>query len=178
MMNKMLTALLALLLLLALPLVAQDKIYKVVDADGNVIYTDQKPDDDSEPLDLPELSIVDPVEIGTLPARAQDAPEAAPELIFSIDSPMQDETIWNTGFTVDVQMSLNTNIPAGTQIVLFVDGEQKATTRALSTTLRDVYRGPHTLRAELQSETGQVLASTDSVRFFIQQQSALRPRPG
>lgn len=178
MMNNMLAALLALMLLSALPLMAQDKIYKVVDADGNVTYTDQKPDDDSEPIDLPELSIVDPVEIGTLPARAQGEAEAAPELAFSIASPMQDETIWNTGFTVDVQMSLNTEVPVGAQIVLFVDGEQKATTRALSTTLRDVYRGPHTIRAELQTQTGQVLASTQSVRFFIQQQSALRPRPG
>ena len=176
MMNRMLIALLA--LMLALPLAAQDRIYKTVDADGNVIYTDQKPSDDAEPIDLPELSVVDPVEIGTLPARPQRAADEAPELVFSIASPIQDETIWNTGFTVDVRMSLSTEMPAGSQIVLFVDGEQKATTRALSTTLRDVYRGPHTLRAELQTQTGQVLASTESVRFFIQQQSVLRPRPG
>lgn len=178
--NKLQIMLTALLIALLLPVMAQDRIYKTVDADGNVVYTDQKPTSDAEPLDLPELTVVEPVAIGELPARDQnDSADAPTDLNFRIVSPTQDEIIWNTAYTVDVQMAIEGNLPPGTEIVLFVDGDRKATTRGLSTTLNEVYRGPHTLYAELRlRQDGQTIATTDPVRFIIQQQSALRNQPG
>ncbi|MEM1080490.1 MAG: DUF4124 domain-containing protein [Pseudomonadota bacterium] len=170
--------LIAVLLSVALTATAEDAIYKTVDEDGNVVYTDQRPSTDAEPLDLPELTVVDPVEIGTAAPQATEAAEAPPPMELRIVSPLQDETIWNTGYTVDVQLDLTTVMPAGGEIHLFVDGEHKATTRALSTTLNEVFRGPHTMYAELRDGGGQVLATSDPVRFIIQQQSALRNRPG
>ena len=178
MLNKLLILLVT--VLLALPLMAEDKIYKTVDEDGNVVYTDQKPSDDAEPVDLPELTIVDPVEIGTAPAPNSNGSQNQDQnqMTFRIVSPTQDETIWNTAYTVDVRLELSTGIPPGAQIALFVDGQLKTTTQSLSATLTEVFRGPHTLRAELQTQNGRVIASTESVNFIIQQQSALRPRPG
>ncbi|MDT8320840.1 MAG: DUF4124 domain-containing protein, partial [Xanthomonadales bacterium] len=37
---------------------AEGKIWKVVDENGNVIYTDQAPHDGSKPMELPGLSII------------------------------------------------------------------------------------------------------------------------
>ena len=36
------------------------EVYKTVDKDGNVIYTDQPPDPQSKPMDLPGLSVIAP----------------------------------------------------------------------------------------------------------------------
>ncbi|MEM7054991.1 MAG: DUF4124 domain-containing protein, partial [Pseudomonadota bacterium] len=126
---------LGLALLLALPLMAEDKIYKTVDAEGNVVYTDQKPSEDAVPVDLPELTIIDPVEIGTqavAPEQNDDRNQDANEMTFRILSPTQDETIWNTAYTVNVQLELSPDIPPGAQIALFVDGVLKTTTQSLS----------------------------------------------
>ena len=35
------------------------EIYKVVDKDGNVTFTDQSPGDGSQPMNLPELSVIE-----------------------------------------------------------------------------------------------------------------------
>ena len=43
---------------LPLTLAAQGEIYKVVDKDGNVTFTDQRPSDTAQPMDLPPLSVI------------------------------------------------------------------------------------------------------------------------
>ena len=45
--------------LLSVSVVWAADIWKVVDEDGNVTYTDQQPKDGSKPMDLPELSIIE-----------------------------------------------------------------------------------------------------------------------
>ncbi len=48
-------------MMLAAPLAAQSsgEIYKVVDEDGNVTFTDQRPSAQAEPMDLPPLSVIE-----------------------------------------------------------------------------------------------------------------------
>lgn len=172
----------AVLAISAWPAAAQE-IYRVVDEDGNVTYTDRKPDDGSAPLDLPELSVVEPGELGNVEvAGVPDQPrrdrERAPELTFRITSPSQEETIWNTAMELPVQMQLEIELPPGAQIVLFLDGQPQPPVQSTSITLEGVERGPHNLRAELQTSSGRVLATTEPVTFFMRQQSALHPRPG
>lgn len=174
------------LLLSAVPSSAQE-IYRVVDEDGNVTYTDRKPDDGSDPMDLPELSVVEPGKLGDPevvgagesagePARSDR--EEAPNLAFRITSPGQEDTIWNTAMQLPVQLELGVDIPPGAQIVIFLDGQPQQAIQSTSTTLEGVERGPHELRAELQTASGRVLARTEPVTFFMRQQSALHPRPG
>ena len=44
-------------LLVAVPATAQ--VYKCVQEDGTVVYTDQRCSDDAQPMDLPELTVMD-----------------------------------------------------------------------------------------------------------------------
>ncbi len=104
-MNKGMIRAVFLLVFLLLPLVAfsQGEIYKVVDKDGNVTFTDQRPNSNAKPVDLPPLSVVetDPV---AAPATAATDPAAqepqAPTLRqlrkqfsdFRINSPQPEET--------------------------------------------------------------------------------------
>ncbi len=174
---------LALALMFSAPPAAAQEIYRVVDEDGNVTYTDRKPDDGSEAMDLPELNVVEPGKLGDpevagVEAPTREAREEAPTLTFRITSPGQEETIWNTAMQLPVQLELGVDLPPGAQIVIFLDGQPRQSTQSTSTTLEGVERGPHELRAELQTASGRVLATTEPVTFFMRQQSALHPRPG
>lgn len=67
---------------LAQPLFAQESggIYKVVDEEGNVTYTDQRPNDAAVPMDLPELSVIktDPAPAAAAPTAAEDQADRPP----------------------------------------------------------------------------------------------------
>ncbi|MDX1625187.1 MAG: DUF4124 domain-containing protein [Wenzhouxiangellaceae bacterium] len=176
--NARLAAPIALLIAAAaLPLAAQE-IYKTIDEDGNVVYTDQKPSEDAKPLKLPELTIVD---AERMPDRAPSTGSSETQTIepveveFRIASPEPDEIIVNTGYRVDVRVELGVDLPPGAQVAYYVDGELKKTVPSLSTTLEEVFRGPHELRAELQTSGGRVLAETGAVSFFMRQHSRLQP---
>ena len=60
-MNKGMICALTCCMMLAAPLAAQStgEIYKVVDEDGNVTFTDQRPSAQAQPMDLPPLSVIE-----------------------------------------------------------------------------------------------------------------------
>ena len=60
-MNKGMISALITLVFFLLPSAAfsQGEIYKVVDKDGNVTFTDQRPGAEAEPMDLPPLSVIE-----------------------------------------------------------------------------------------------------------------------
>lgn len=157
---------------------AQD-IYKTVDEDGNVVYTDQKPSEDAEPVRLPELTVVDPVEIGDPDAarsEEQEPPDSAGPPI-QIVSPAAEETIWNTAYRLPVSVAVDGRIPSSAQLVYLIDGEERMTTRAQSIELEEVFRGEHQLRVEMRNDQGDVLSQAGPVTFFMRQHSRLHPNP-
>lgn len=163
-------------LLAWLPLAATE-IYKTYDEHGNPVYTDQKPSEDAEPVDLPNLTIMDPVDAPQPPpAQPRARTQEADDLTFRIASPEHEEHIWGTGNTLPVQIDSSISLPPGALVVLYLDGRPQTPFTGLSTTLEQIERGEHTLRAELQSSSGRVIASTDEVTFYMRQASALHPR--
>jgi hypothetical protein len=165
------------LCLMALPLAAQN-IYKTVDENGNTVFTDQRPSEDAEPLQLRELTVVEPVEIGDPQALTQNAtPPPDVSIPVRIISPSVEETIWNTAFRLDVSVEVGAPLPSGARLAYLIDGTQRALTREQSVSIEEVWRGEHQLQVELRAEDGRVLGSSAPVRFFMQQASALnRPR--
>jgi hypothetical protein len=175
-----------LLLLLPLALSAQGQIYKVVDKDGNVIYTDQRPSTDAQPMDLPPLSVIQ-TDNETPAVPAQDALAAeAPALPltpgelrrqfsdFRLTRPAPEETFWGTENSVVVAWESSQPIPPAFRVVVFVDGEARpATGGAMDLTLD---RGEHKVYAELRDGRNRRIVATDPVTFFIQQHSVNRAR--
>lgn len=170
------------LALAAAPIVAQE-IYKTVDANGNVVYTDRKPSEDAQPVTLPELTVVDPVELGDRAAvdasdgdRTLDE-QPASDFGLSIVSPQPEATIRNTAYVLSVQVATDRELPSGTRLVYLVDGEVREQSRALSTEIDEVWRGEHQLAVELRSGDGDVLASAGPVKFYMHQPSRLNRSP-
>lgn len=160
------------------PALAQT-IYKTVDENGNVVYSDTNPDGDGERVTLRELSVVKPGNLETpqageetAAAAAREQSSEAAEVGLRILSPEPEETIWNTAYVLSVQVGVTGALPEGAQLAYIVDGEVKQTTRSTSVQLSEVFRGEHTLSVELRGGSGRVLSSAGPVTFYMRQGSA------
>ena len=132
--NGMIRALVcASLLAAAFALHAAGEIYKGVDKDGNVTYTDQRPTDAAEPLDLPPLSVIAADVPPSEPApQATEAEQQAKSPTtgelrrrfadFRITQPQQEQTFWGTANTVVVAWGSSQPIPSELSVRLVIDG--------------------------------------------------------
>jgi hypothetical protein len=190
-MNKGLIRVLVPLAILLLPLSAfsQGEIYKVVDKDGNVTFTDQRPTTEAQPMDLPPLSVIkSDVQVPEPPAAAtagaaveQPNPPTTKELKrqfrdFKITRPQPEETFWGTANTVVVSWGSSQPISSGMSVRLFVDGAGQNAAAMGGVTLT-LDRGEHQVYAELRDEGNRRIATTDTVTFFVKQNSVNFNRP-
>lgn len=139
-------------------------IYRVVDENGNVTYTDQKPAEDAEPLDLPDINVIsenDP-EVEEL-IEPEPADGAVEPLQLTIAEPAEDAVIANSDGRIDIRLDSNLDIPPAAQMVVYLNDQPQPPIRSLELTLSDLSPGEYRLRAELQTPSGRVLAETESV---------------
>jgi hypothetical protein len=144
---------LAVLLAAALP--AQAEVYRWVDKDGVIHYTDQPPTKDAKPAQLPPIQTI----TGGLGAAAVPAPKTGPAggqadqagapagIALSILSPSPEETVRRAERTLNVAVGLQQPLPEGAGLVYYLDGnpQNSPPTQSLSYTLTNVERGSHLL---------------------------------
>jgi len=168
-------------LLLALP--GQAAMYKWVDEQGNISFSD-RPQPGAEQL---EEVRVQTYKAPSLPAtlRSGDQEKAETEAPagydkFRIVNPEPEEAIRDNGGTVVVQLNIVPGLQAeaGHRITVTLDG--KAVIEGQSTTqyrLTNVERGTHTVQATVSDESG-VVASSQSVTFHLLRHSVQHNRVG
>jgi len=108
------------------------------------------------------------------PATAEEA--VRPYTVFNVIQPSQQETLWNIGTVVNVQVDLQPGLQTGHHLGAYLDG-QLVDVGATGTQfqLTDVFRGTHTLQAVvLDASGGEVLRSL-AVTFMVQQTSIQNP---
>lgn len=162
------------LLAVALPLVALAGTYKWVDKNGNVHYSDTPPPEGAQEVELPKPMTFEAPDVPHRPAPDRVEAEAAPAYRrFEFISPKQDQVFWAVGGEVPVQLAVEPALRDGDRVQLFVNGELTANSPlgGLGTTLTDVYRGAHSLRAVIVDVDGNEILSTAPVTFHVKQRS-------
>jgi len=172
-------------LILPLAVFSQGEIFKVVDEDGNVTFTDQRPNNAAEPMDLPPLSVIETdiqvPEPAVETAAAEDKPPTARELRkqyrdFRIIQPQNEETFWGTANTVTVSWGSSQPVLPDMSVVLYVNGEAREAPAVGGVTLT-LDRGEHQVYAVLRDNGKKRIVTTETVTFFIKQHSANFNRP-
>ncbi|MGH8293570.1 MAG: DUF4124 domain-containing protein [Gammaproteobacteria bacterium] len=153
-----------------------ETVYRWVDAQGNVHYSDH-PHPGAAKVTLPQTqTFASPM---TAKARAPEPPSpAAPTADysqFSLASPANEATLWYM-HEVTVSVALVPQLRPGDTITFHLDGKTIGPTEATSVTFKDVDRGEHTASAELNAVNGASL-KTGTVTFYIRQKSILAPKP-
>ncbi len=173
-MRRLLIISLSLLVLYAQAAVAET-VYKGIDKQGNIIYSDK-------PLEGGEKITITPPPPITMPAlkETQTTTKVAPEEVsykLSITSPQNQQTFTNDITTIPVTLSLTPNLQAGDRINLIVNGQPFGEySQDLTFTLKDFPRGAYTVNAVITSEKdpSTIKAQSDSVTFYQQRAIAKR----
>lgn len=174
------------LLVMATPLAAQ--VYKTVDENGNVVYTDQPPSDGAKPMELRPLSIIEapdysePSDAVKPMAEAEDGEDFSLRDLrrnysdFSITRPVSEETFRDLEKAITVVWDTRYRLQSGMQVTVYLDGQEFETTTRSSVSLGRLERGEHKVMAVLNDDQGRRIASTKVVTFYVMQVS-VRPRP-
>ena len=171
---------LLLILSFLLPVSIQADVYRSVDEEGNVIYTD-KPSPDAEKIELKEVQTVKPGP--TTPSKKAPSQAKKPEVEqytnLQITSPENDTALrdnaGNVSISVNVEPALNTKV--GDQLVLYLDGKDIAKGTGTRFNINNVNRGTHSVNVAVMSKGGKELIRSDPVSFTLLRFSALHPKP-
>lgn len=175
-------AALILSLLVALPSGAAQagEIYRHVDEQGNVTYTDEPPEKDSKPVDLkplPEVSIpASERSSRDRESQQEDADNVQEQALYKrveIIEPGHDTAFWRGGGQVTIRARAEPKLARGHSYQLEFDGERRDTNRSGTFSLKNVYRGTHTIVVHILDSTGKVITSSDTTRFTLHRPSRL-----
>ena len=159
-------------LLILLAVTARAEVYKSVDANGEVIYSDV-PSVGAKRVQMPELPTYTPA---PLPVVASPAPDATTQAVadtysaFSLTSPGNEETIRGTAGMVKVSVALDPALRAekGDRIQYLLDNRPHGEpVDRLSTSFDNVDRGTHTVSAAVVDDSGKPIIKTSPVTIYI-----------
>jgi hypothetical protein len=167
-------------LLLAIPSIAEE-IYKWEDESGQMHYSDVPQDGAAEVEIAPIQTFSAPTVAADTDSDSEDQEEELNEEdrydSLAISSPSMEETIWNTGGNVTVNVSLQPSLRAGHRITLHMDGMTMGDLPrgAAMLALKGVERGEHKLWAEVTTKKGRSLIQSDQTTFYYQQTAVQSP---
>ena len=151
--------------------------YRWVDENGVVHYSD-RPVEGAVEIVLPKTTRPRP------PAPQFRAAVAVPDTEeppapFSYDtievvSPAPEETLWNIEGVLSVTLSIRPALRPTDRVRVYFDGEVRQVT-GTSFQIQEVYRGAHNIQAEILDADGNVLGRSQPNRFYVQQNSIIRP---
>ncbi len=169
---------LLLVFFLSLPAFGRD-VYKLTNADGEVIYSDTYIEG------AERMRVSDPKTSSTrAPAGAdetQDTGTNAPAQgegyeSLEIVQPENEATIRNNEGTVTVGIAVSPGLAKGHKVRILVDGNQlDGDLASTQFSLNNLNRGTHTLETRIVDEAGAVLISSSPVTFHLRKASVLTP---
>jgi hypothetical protein len=159
----------AVMLLLAHPVLAQ--VYKSVDKDGRVIFSDQ-PSPGAEQVPLGQTNRIPTVDTAAPPAPEEPTSSGPPYTRIAIVEPVDGATITNPGGNFVVQFVLEPALRDGDTLQLLVDGQPTGTISDASIQLEGMLRGEHTLELVVFDARGRFAARAEPVHITL-----IRPNP-
>jgi hypothetical protein len=163
------------ILLVIFAAAAHGDIYKSINADGEVVYSDQSTQG-AERVQVAPLPSYTPQVPRTLRRSAPVATETMSYESFRIIHPASEATIRNNLGTVaiETQLAPALMVPLGHRIQYYLDGVAHGTAAdTASLTLSNVDRGEHRISASVVDAAGTVLISTTETTVFVKRASKL-----
>jgi hypothetical protein len=173
--------LLALIAMLLMNICAAE-VYKTVDKDGNVVYTDSPKSDNAEKIELRELNTVPPAPTTYSPDYSNSARPALMSYKIDIISPSNNLIIPVGQRDLAIAISLDQPLQAGHLLVYYMDGDMVEETMMTNILIKDVMRGAHQITVEVMDESGQSLGMSEPVtvnlmRPIVPKPASPKPKP-
>ena len=152
-------------------------LYKGLDDEGNIVYSDQ-PFDDAEEFTPPSLTIFDTPKTKAKKKAVEEEKTAEFKYTdFDIVSPKNNQTLWNEADpTISLQLKPALNTAEGHNIWLLMNGKPVVkNSQSLSLQIGRTDRGAHQLQAQVRDKQGKIVARTRTIVIHIKN-SVIRPQ--
>jgi hypothetical protein len=159
--------------------VPAEEVYKVIQPDGTVEFTDSPPPGEAaEQVEIPPLNTAEPPASPTSSAPSSTDAASRSYSEFRITSPSDGESIRDNAGNVNIDLSLKPTLRSGDKIDVLLDGRSVGGGNKTAITLSEMNRGTHSVQALVKDSAGKVVARSNSVTFTLQRRSAiLQPGP-
>ena len=155
---------------------AQSQIYKWTDSSGHVHFSDE-PHPGAQSVDLPPPQTFSspPIQKKTTSTTSdEDKDQESIDYKIQIVQPEPQATIRNNQGYVPIVVQTKPELKGGAKLQVMYDGQPLGKPSTSTTfTLRDVYRGSHTVSAKVIGANGKEISQAEPVTFYMH-----RPRTG
>ena len=160
---------------LLLPALSVATIYQWTDNNGDTHFTD-KPTKGAQKVVLPKEQVYS---INKLPLNAKIPRVSMPEkhealanarsyTMLRISEPLNNATIRNGDGLLSIHVSVDPELVQGDRVVLLLDGQAVGEPQASTVfTVSNVYRGTHTVAANVIDKEGRTLHESEVVHFHM-----------
>jgi Domain of unknown function (DUF4124) len=151
-----------------------------VDADGQVHFSD-RPVPGARQVELTGaqgfgVPATRPVPAAPAGAQPTQGTRVAPYRAINISSPAEQQTLWNIGTMLNVQVEMDPPLSTAHRVDLVVDGQRRnLNTASLQMTVPNVFRGTHTLQVVVIDTAGTEVMRSPTRNFIVQQNSIQNP---
>jgi hypothetical protein len=147
-----------------------------VDANGTVHFSD-RPVPGARQVEIAGAQGFGAQAAGRAPsASGQAGTPGAIYQVVEVVSPADQETLWNIGTQLPVQVRFQPALQPGHRYDLVYDGQRRNMNATVTrVTLPDVFRGTHTLQIVVIDSAGAELMRSAPRTFFVQQTSVQNP---
>lgn len=150
-------------------------IYKHVDEQGNVSYSDSPQSQDARPMELPPINtqISETAGAGELPRAIKPGSEQA-DYSIRIESPANDTTIPPGQSSVTITGRLEPSASFSARYELLFDGEFNQSANSPVFTIDQLNRGTHSVAIRVIDEYGVNIATSQSIQIHVQRPTVSR----
>ena len=163
-------------LCLLTPLLSAQTVYRQVDAEGNISFSDQAAPG-AEAITLKKAQTIAPPPASAFrpePGVKKEAPAGYDRL--AIVRPRHDETIVGAAQgNCDVQVDLRPALRAGDSLILLLNGARAQRARTTRFTFSNLYRGAHTLQVAVSNAEDKVIQRSATVTVHVKRTANLDP---
>ena len=157
---------------------AAEKIYKVVDEEGNVTFTDTPPNDADaivEPHSILGTNTTPAVATAPENAIKTDQADAKASYVTQIVSPTDESTIPMGPGEFVVEAEVSPGLDNGEQLILLLDGEAVGAPQSFPRwQLTNVFRGAHQLQVVRVGKTGAAQSQSTEHTVYVMRPSVNR----
>jgi len=142
------------------------EMYKSVDADGNISYSDQPPFKGAKTLIPPHITTTPAVKVPEKKAETKKTEEKTTTYsLFQITSPQNDETIWDNNGNVTVSMSIKPALDTakGHYISILIGGKEVQKQPSTTISLSNIDRGSHQISAVIKDKNNKTLRRAKTI---------------
>jgi hypothetical protein len=105
-------------------------------------------------------------------SQESDSDTGPPYTVLDVISPEPEQTLSNIGGEMTLELAVSPALRAPHSIGVIYDGQRlEPSSRSLSITITEVYRGEHTIQAVILDADGEELMRSTPVTFFVRQTS-------